>query len=42
MENMTYFDFRNSLASALDRVNESHTSILVTGQSGKVVREFVF
>ncbi len=35
MENMTYSDFRSHLASALDRVNESHTPILVTRQSGK-------
>lgn len=35
MENMTYSEFRNNLASALDRVNEDHTPILVTRQSGK-------
>jgi antitoxin YefM len=37
MENMTYSDFRHHLATALDRVNENHTPILVTRQSGKAV-----
>jgi antitoxin YefM len=35
MENMTYSDFRNHLASALDKVNDNHVPILVTRQSGK-------
>jgi antitoxin YefM len=35
MENMTYSDFRSHLATALDRVNDSRTPILVTRQSGK-------
>ncbi len=32
---MTYSDFRSHLATALDKVNESHVPILVTRQSGK-------
>jgi antitoxin YefM len=35
MENMTYFDFKNHLASTLDKVNDNHLPILVTRQSGK-------
>lgn len=35
MENMTYSDFRNHLAATLDKVNEDHTPVLVTRQSGK-------
>ena len=34
---MTYSDFKSHLANALDCVNESHTPILVTQQSGKAV-----
>lgn len=35
MENMTYSDFRNHLSFALDKVNNDHTPILITRQSGK-------
>lgn len=35
MENMTYSDFRSHLASALDKVSDSHVPILITRQSGK-------
>ena len=35
MQNMTYSDFRGHLAAALDRVNDDHSPILITRQSGK-------
>ena len=35
MENMTYSDFRSHLTTALDKVNNDHTPILITRQSGK-------
>ncbi|MDQ6972168.1 MAG: type II toxin-antitoxin system prevent-host-death family antitoxin [Mariprofundaceae bacterium] len=31
---MSYTTFRNHLASALDKVNENHTPVLVTRQNG--------
>ena len=35
MENITYSDFRSRLAATLNKVNNNHTPILVTRQSGK-------
>ncbi len=35
MKNMTYSDFRSHLSSALDQVNDDHSPILITRQSGK-------
>lgn len=35
MENISYSDFRSHLAATLDRVNDDHTPILITRQSGK-------
>lgn len=35
MENMNYSNFRGNLSAALDRVNENHSPILITRQSGK-------
>lgn len=32
---MTYSDFRSHLTAALDKVNDNHTPILITRQSGK-------
>jgi antitoxin YefM len=35
MDVMSYSALRNNLASALDKVNEDHVSILITRQNGK-------
>ena len=35
MDVMTYSDFRSSLASTMDRVNDNHKPVMVTRQNGK-------
>lgn len=35
MDVMSYSSLRSNLASALDKVNEDHVSILITRQNGK-------
>ena len=37
MDTMSYSDFRSQLAATLDKVNESHTAVLVTRENDKPV-----